>query len=152
MASVTITGLSNTSMPVPSADHRLPGPAAKASTRPRIPTSCFVGKVLAEKNDLQVGEIRLPAYGTTLTVVGIYDAGTQFANNGVFVSLSALQRLSDQAGSVTTLPPRSTLSTTWLQAPRLSPAHSATRQMSRTIRKPPRQPSNRRKCPDHLAV
>jgi putative ABC transport system permease protein len=59
-----------------------------------------VGKALAEKNSLSVGST-FQAYGKTLTVKGIYDAGNTFANNGVFVSLAALQRISDQAGSVT---------------------------------------------------
>jgi putative ABC transport system permease protein len=59
-----------------------------------------VGKALAEKNSLSVGST-FQAYGKTLTVKGIYDAGNTFANNGVFVSLASLQRISDQAGSVT---------------------------------------------------
>ncbi len=59
-----------------------------------------IGTKIAEKNSLTVGST-FKAYGTDIKVVGIYDAGTAFANNGVFISLPALQRLSDQAGSVT---------------------------------------------------
>jgi len=59
-----------------------------------------IGTKIATKNNLSVGST-FTAYSTKVTVVGIYDAGTTFANNGVFMSLSALQRLSDQAGSVT---------------------------------------------------
>lgn len=61
-----------------------------------------VGQALAEKNDLSVGST-FTAYDTTLTVVGIYDAGTDFANNGIFVSLATLQRISDQDNSVTSI-------------------------------------------------
>lgn len=60
----------------------------------------LIGKELAQKNALQVGST-FTAYGKTITVVGIYDAGTLFANNGVFFQLAALQRLSGQSTSVT---------------------------------------------------
>ena len=59
-----------------------------------------LGKAIAEKNSLSVGST-FTAYGTTFKVVGIYDAGNTFANNGVYIPLSTLQTLSDQAGSVT---------------------------------------------------
>ncbi len=59
-----------------------------------------VGKALAEKNSLSVGST-FTAYGETITVAGIYDAGNTFANAGLVMSLSSLQRLSDQAGDVT---------------------------------------------------
>ncbi len=59
-----------------------------------------IGTKIATKNSLSVGST-FKAYDTNIKVVGIYDAGTTFANNGVFVSLPALQRLSDQAGSIT---------------------------------------------------
>lgn len=59
-----------------------------------------IGTKLATKNSLKVGDT-FTAYGKSITVTGIYDAGTDFANNGVFVSLSSLQRLSDQESSVT---------------------------------------------------
>lgn len=59
-----------------------------------------IGKSLAEKNSLSVGST-FTMYGTTMTVVGIYDTGTSFANNAVIVPLTTLQRLSSQAGSVT---------------------------------------------------
>lgn len=59
-----------------------------------------LGTKIAEKNNLSVGDT-FTAYGTTITVVGIYDAGNDFANNGVFFQLAALQRLSDQASAIT---------------------------------------------------
>jgi len=60
----------------------------------------MVGKSLAAKNNLSVGST-FTAYGKTVKVVGIYDTGTTFANNGVIVSLAALQRLSGQPNDVT---------------------------------------------------
>lgn len=59
-----------------------------------------LGTKIAEKNNLSVGDT-FTAYGTTITVVGIYDAGNDFANNGVFFQLAALQRLSSQANAIT---------------------------------------------------
>lgn len=59
-----------------------------------------VGKELATKNNLSVGST-FTAYNTAITVVGIYDTGTTFANNTVVMPLAALQRLSGQTGSVT---------------------------------------------------
>lgn len=59
-----------------------------------------VGKSLAEKNNLSTGST-FTAYSTTITVAGIYDTGTTFANNNVIMPLATLQRLSDQAGNVT---------------------------------------------------
>lgn len=59
-----------------------------------------IGKALAEKNSLSVGST-FTAYGKTITVKGIYDTGNTFSNNGVIMSLSSLQRLSEQTGQVT---------------------------------------------------
>lgn len=59
-----------------------------------------IGTKIASKNSLSVGST-FTAYGETITVVGIYDAGNDFANNGVFFQLAALQRLSDQDGAIT---------------------------------------------------
>jgi putative ABC transport system permease protein len=59
-----------------------------------------LGKALAEKNKLSVGST-FTAYGKPITVAGIYDTGNSFANNGVIMSISSLQRLSSQVGSVT---------------------------------------------------
>lgn len=60
----------------------------------------IVGKSLAEKNSLSVGST-FTAYDKTITVVGIYDTGNTFSNAGLIMSLPTLQRLSDQANSVT---------------------------------------------------
>jgi len=59
-----------------------------------------VGTALATKNNLTVGST-FTMYGKTIKVVGIYDTGNTFSNNGVVVSLAALQRLSAQTGAIT---------------------------------------------------
>ena len=60
----------------------------------------LVGKELATKNSLSVGST-FTAYGATITVAGIFDTGTTFGNNAVVMPLATVQRLSNQAGSVT---------------------------------------------------
>ncbi len=59
-----------------------------------------IGASLATKNNLQVGST-FTAYGSTVKVVGIYDAGNNFANNQVIMPLASLQKLSNQSGSIT---------------------------------------------------
>lgn len=59
-----------------------------------------LGSAIAEKNSLSVGST-FTAYGTTITVVGIYTTDNTFNNNGVYLPLTTLQTLSDQAGSIT---------------------------------------------------
>lgn len=61
-----------------------------------------VGSALATKNSLSVGST-FTAYNTTITVVGIYDAGSTFANNGIFMPLSTVQRLSSQDSAITSI-------------------------------------------------
>ena len=60
----------------------------------------LVGSTLAAKNNLKVGST-FTAYDTTITVAGIFDTGTSFANNEVIFSLPTLQRLSGQTGDIT---------------------------------------------------
>lgn len=102
MASVTITGLSDTTTASSFGGSTLTWDSGEAFDASADANNAVVGKLLAEKNDLKVGST-FTAYGKTLTVVGIYDAGTNFANNGVFISLKALQRLSDQSDTVTSV-------------------------------------------------
>ncbi len=59
-----------------------------------------LGKNIADKNSLSVGST-FTAYNTTITVAAIYDAGNEFANNGVAFPLKTLQILSGQADQIT---------------------------------------------------
>lgn len=60
----------------------------------------MLGSTLATKNNLKVGST-FTAYGQTITVAAIFDAGNTFANNQVIMPLKTVQTLSDQAGAVT---------------------------------------------------
>lgn len=60
----------------------------------------LVGSALATKNSLSVGST-FTAYGSTVTVVGIFDAGNTFSNNQLIMPLAAVQKLSTQTGSLT---------------------------------------------------
>ncbi len=100
MTSVTISGTDDMSKASTFGGSTVEWTAGEVVDATADKEEAVVGKALAEKNDLSVGDT-FTAYSTKLTVVGIYDAGTDFANNGVFTSLAALQRISDQADSVT---------------------------------------------------
>ncbi|MDB5169018.1 MAG: transporter permease, putative transport system permease protein [Candidatus Saccharibacteria bacterium] len=60
----------------------------------------LLGSTLATKNNLKVGST-FTAYGQTVTVAGIFDAGNTFSNNQVIMPLVAVQTLSSQAGALT---------------------------------------------------
>lgn len=59
-----------------------------------------VGKDLATKNNLTVGST-FQAYGSTVTVKGIFDAGNTFSNAMMVMPLPTVQRLSGQPGAIT---------------------------------------------------
>jgi len=100
MTSITITGTNDMSRASIFGGSTVSWTSGKALDASIDTDNAVIGKALAEKNNLKVGDT-FTAYSTKLTVVGIYDAGTDFANNGVFVSLASLQRISDQSDSVT---------------------------------------------------
>lgn len=60
----------------------------------------MVSTTMASKNNLKVGST-FTAYGTTLTVAGIFSSSTQAANGDIVVALPTEQRLSGQTGDVT---------------------------------------------------
>lgn len=59
----------------------------------------MMGTDLATKNSLSVGQT-FTVHGSTVTLVAIYDTGNTFNNGGLIMSLSAVQRLSEQTGEV----------------------------------------------------
>lgn len=59
-----------------------------------------LGSGLATKNNLHVGST-FTAYGTTITVVGIFDAGNKFSDDVLLMPLATVQKLSNQAGDIT---------------------------------------------------
>ena len=74
--------------------------SGKALDATKDANDAVIGKSLASKNNLSVGST-FTAYGSTVTVAGIYDSGTTFSNAGLVFSLPTLQRLSGQPNAVT---------------------------------------------------
>lgn len=62
----------------------------------------LVGKQLADKNNLSVGDT-FTLYGETITVKGIYSADNRFQDGGIILPLAALQDLSDKSGEVSSV-------------------------------------------------
>ena len=60
----------------------------------------MISSAMASKNNLKVGST-FTAYGTTLTVTGIFTSTTKAADNIITLSLPAVERLSGQSGDVT---------------------------------------------------
>jgi putative ABC transport system permease protein len=60
----------------------------------------LVGQTLATKNKLSVGST-FTVYGKTVTVVGIYNSGSTFANSDVLMPLATVQTLASATGQVT---------------------------------------------------
>ncbi len=60
----------------------------------------LVGATMASKNNLKVGST-FTAYGKTITVVGIYNAGSTFANADVLMPLATVQKLASASGEIT---------------------------------------------------
>lgn len=62
----------------------------------------MVGTALATKNNLSVGST-FEAYSQTITVSGIFDAGSDFANATIVMPIKTVQALSAQAGAINTM-------------------------------------------------
>ncbi|MDQ6754690.1 MAG: FtsX-like permease family protein [Actinomycetota bacterium] len=65
-------------------------------------TQALVGSTLATKNSLKVGST-FAVDDRTMTVSGIFNAGTAFDNNGIYLPLAAAQTLTSQADQLSTL-------------------------------------------------
>lgn len=97
---VIVTGINDLSNPSAYGGDRVTYTSGQALDPTKDEDVAVVGKALAEKNNLSDGST-FTVYGKTIKVVGIYDTGNTFSNAGLIMSLSALQRLSDQSGDVT---------------------------------------------------
>ncbi|POH60265.1 ABC transporter permease [Arthrobacter glacialis] len=62
----------------------------------------LVGSTLATKNSLTVGST-FTVQDRTMTVTGIFDAGTEFDNNAIYLPLAATQTLTDQTDQLSSL-------------------------------------------------
>lgn len=97
---VTITGVNDATAASIYGGDSVNFTSGKAFDASKDENVAVVGKSIAEKNNLSVGST-FTAYGKDIKVVGIYDTGNTFANNGVVMPLVALQRLSGQTGAIT---------------------------------------------------
>ncbi|UYB36934.1 ABC transporter permease [Arthrobacter koreensis] len=62
----------------------------------------LLGASLAEENGLAAGST-FEALGRTFTVAGVFDAGTVFDNNALYLPLAAAQELSGQTGELSSI-------------------------------------------------
>lgn len=62
----------------------------------------LVGSDLATKNSLSVGST-FTAYGSTITVSGIFNTGNKFQDSGIVMPLATVQNLTSQVGAVTSV-------------------------------------------------
>ena len=62
----------------------------------------MIGTDLATKNNLTVGQT-FQAYGQDIKVVGIFDAGSKFANATIVMPIATAQTLSGQAGQINSI-------------------------------------------------
>jgi putative ABC transport system permease protein len=62
----------------------------------------LVGSDLATKNNLKVGST-FTAYGSTITVSGIFSTSNKFQDSGIVMPLATVQTLTSQAGAVTSI-------------------------------------------------
>ena len=97
---VTITGTNDESAIKTEGSTSLTWKSGKMFDTSKEANVAVVGTQIADKNSLSVGST-FTAYSTTFTVVGIYDTGNTFNNDGVYTPLSTLQKLSSQSGDIT---------------------------------------------------
>jgi putative ABC transport system permease protein len=62
----------------------------------------LIGSGIATKNNLSIGQT-FTAYGQTITVAGIFDAGNEFANASVVMPVKAVQALSGQTDQINSI-------------------------------------------------
>ena len=65
-------------------------------------TNALVGTTLAEKNSLTVGST-FTINDQTFTVAGLFDAGTTFGNNALYVTLPTAQTLAELPGELSSM-------------------------------------------------
>ena len=61
-----------------------------------------VGQDLADANSLTIGSI-VDIEGTSMTVIGIYDSGTQFGNNTIVMPIETAERVFDISGATSVI-------------------------------------------------
>ncbi|MDP9981658.1 putative ABC transport system permease protein [Pseudarthrobacter oxydans] len=67
-----------------------------------VSTGALLGTTLAEKNDLTVGST-FTVKDQSFTVAGLFDAGTAFGNNALYLTLPTAQTLAELPGELSTM-------------------------------------------------
>lgn len=99
---ITVTGindLSNTSVLNASSFSLTSGEKIDPTGNDNV---AMLGKELASQNNLATGGT-FTAYGQTITVKGIFDAGNTFANGAIVMPISTVQKLSGQTDEINSL-------------------------------------------------
>lgn len=99
---ITFTGTNDVSAIQTTGSTSLKWQSGKMFDTSKDATVAAIGTKIASKNSLSVGST-FTAYGTKFTVSGIFDAGNTFGNDGVYIPLTTLQRLSNQQNDVTSV-------------------------------------------------
>lgn len=97
---VTVTGTNDVETPAVYGGDSVTFTSGQAFDPTSSEAVAVIGKAIAQKNSLTVGAT-FTAYGTDIKVVGIYDTGNTFSNNGVIMPIAALQKLSERTSEVT---------------------------------------------------
>ncbi len=93
---ITATGVSDLSTVLTGDTKLTSGDIFDAASEER---AAIVGTSLAAKNSLAVGST-FTVYDQEVRVVGIFDAGNQFANSGLYLPIKTLQTLAEQVGEI----------------------------------------------------
>lgn len=93
---ITVTGASDISSTISGTTTLTSGELFSSDSTDNV---AIIGAALASKNSLSVGST-FTAYGKTITVKGIFDAGNEFSNAGIYMPIKTVQALSDQANQV----------------------------------------------------
>lgn len=97
---INVTGVSDPSVLITGNTELTSGSVFAADSSEEV---ALVGSTLATKNNLTV-DSTFTAYGERMIkVVGIFDAGNQFANAGLYMPINTLQTLSEQADQVSSV-------------------------------------------------
>lgn len=99
---VTFTGTTNPADPRVLGVDSIDLLAGRSFTRTSTDAVALVGTDLAAKNSLNLGST-FTAWGTAVTVIGVYETGDTFADGGVVMPFLTVETLSGQTGPTTVL-------------------------------------------------
>lgn len=95
---IVVTGTSNTSIITGGDISLISGNLFNPSSNDSV---AIIGKNLALKNNLKTGDT-FTLYNTKITVSGVINMGTRFANDGIYMPILTLQNLSGQQNDIST--------------------------------------------------